>query len=62
MSAIEQNFLEREVANRIRNAHDFADRERLARRDEPPQSRRHLIRWAILCLAVVGLAFMIFIV
>ena len=61
MSAIEQNFLEREVANRIRDAHDFADRERLARGDEPPQSRRTMFRWAILCLAVVGLAFMFFI-
>jgi hypothetical protein len=62
MSAIEQNFLEREAANRIREARDFVDRERLIHWDEPPHSRRHLIRWAILCLAVVGLAFMIFIV
>ena len=50
------------AANRLREAHDFVDRERLIRGDEPQHSQRDLIRWAILCLAVVGLAFMIFIV
>ena len=61
MSAIEQNFLEREAADRLREARDFARRERLTHVDEPPHSERHAIRWAILCLAIVGLAFMIFI-
>jgi hypothetical protein len=60
MSAIEQMILEHEAANRIREAHDFADRERLFHSVEPASVCGQVIRWAILCLVVVGLAFVIF--
>ncbi len=60
MSAFQQLYLEQESANRIRDAHDFADRERLTRGAGPAHARGHETRWAILCLAAVGLAFKIF--
>ena len=54
MSALEQYFLEREAANRIRDAHEFAERERL-----PVPTRGQVARWAILSLTLVGLAFLV---
>ena len=61
MSAFEQMYLEQEAANRMRAAHDFADREQLTRGAAPARARQ-VVRWAILCLAVIGLAFIIFVV
>ena len=60
MSGFEQLYLEQEAANRIRDAHDYADRERLIQSAGLAHPRGPLVRWAILCLAVIGVAFIIF--
>ena len=62
MSALEQYFMEREAADRLREAHEFAARERMIRPAGTAFALAGKLRWVVLGSAVIALAIMILVI